>query len=167
MNYKFKIRIISRMKKIFLGFFLIGLFSEIAVPKEFVDLIKIYEKSMQRSAHQWIEKNYAKALDGLYRTSDYLSKHMPPPEQRYNWSGCIALKTYTIVIARLVEEDMYLLQNQEKMVSLTRMQAKKWADLLDVQSKAWNNVNTSTVPEDSLRKIWINRFNTVIKQTRN
>lgn len=121
-----------------------------------------YQKKMDESAELWLQKKYAKAKDGFHQAEDILLDHMPPPSQAYVWSGWCALKTYTLLLVRLVEVDQYCGDAPSKLCEELTGQAIHWSDVLIDQTRAWNEVEPSQPDELPSRLQWMKRFQSAI-----
>ena len=137
----------------------------IAQKHSFDDVLSRYEEKMEQAARKWIEKDYARALDGFTSARVLLSDNMPPSTDMYAWEQARALKTYTVVLARLTEVDFYRRRDQEDQVVQVAEQAREWAEVLNEQADGWAEVDTQDMEEASSRVRWIRRFLTAIRQT--
>ena len=126
------------------------------------DWITEFESILNTAAENWLDKDYAKALDGFSSAQIMLKRYMPPPTEVYKWRMCLAFKTYTLVLTRLVETDMHRSEeNMERVVQLVE-QAEKWVDILKKQAKEWKNVRVKDPDKVSSRDRWLNRFSKAV-----
>lgn len=137
----------------------------IAQQNSFDDVLSKYEEKIQQAARSWIKKNYARALDGFTSARELLSDNMPPSSDTYAWEEARALKTYTVVLARLTEIDFYRNRGRTDQVIHVAKQAQEWAEVLNEQANDWAEVETQDLEEASSRVRWIKRFLKAIRQT--
>lgn len=137
----------------------------IAQQNSFDDVLSEYEEKMDQAARNWIQKNYAKALDGFTSARELLSDNMPPSTETYEWEEARTLKTYTVVLARLTEVDFYRERGRIDQVIHVAKQAQEWSEVLNEQANGWAEVYTPDLEEASSRVRWIKRFLTAIRQT--
>jgi len=128
--------------------------------------IKQYKAVMDGVAKSWVQKDYAKALDGLNSARSLLSYNMPFPTDIYAWRMVRALKTYTLVMTRLIEVDLYIQRKDSERVIQLSTQAQEWANTLNEQGEDWNRVFTQNQDEIFLRVEWLDRFNKSIDRAR-
>lgn len=134
--------------------------------EEFIRVTREFEFKMNKAAENWLNQNYGRALDGFYDARDFLTSNMPVPSENYAWEWCRALKTYVIVLARLVEYDMYKSQNQEALSSRVMKQAVEWAQILELQAKDWIALKTNDPILTANREKWIKRFYAAIQRVK-
>ena len=134
-------------------------------PVESDEWIKQLKAVMDGVAKSWVQKDYAKALDGLTSARSLLSYNMPFPTDIYAWRMYRALKTYTLVITRLIEVDLYIERKDMQRVIQLATQAQEWADALDGQGQDWERVVTQNHDEIYLRAEWLDRFEKSIDRT--
>ena len=134
-------------------------------PVESDEWIKQFKAVMDGVAKSWVQKDYAKALDGLTSARSLLSYNMPFPTDIYAWRMYRALKTYTLVMTRLIEVDLYIERKDMQRVIQLATQAQEWADALKDQGEDWNRVFTQNQDEIFLRTEWLDRFEKSIDRT--
>ena len=132
----------------------------------FVQVVSRYAERMQQAARSWLNKNYARALDGFYSARELLSENMPSPTDSYAWNGCCALKTYAVVLARMVEIDLYLSQGQTELAESVVEQVEEWTEILEEQMNGWSKVEGLSSLEEALRSHWMEHFERVILQAK-
>jgi len=145
-------------------FFLVLWEPSVAQEDSFDRMVFQYEEKMQQAATSWVKKNHTRALDGFYAAREWLSEKMPSAMNDYEWSGWQAMKTYSVVLARLVEGDLYHREGRFNMVDRVSEQALEWAEILKEQTDAWSKVRVRTPTEESIRKKWVGRFRSAIRQ---
>ena len=72
------------------------------------------------------------------------------------------MKTYTVVLARMVEVDLYQSKGEDNLVIQIAEQALEWARVLKEQASAWLRFKAQSPEEISLRSRWLKRFRTAI-----
>ncbi|MFH1943376.1 MAG: hypothetical protein ABIL68_14840 [bacterium] len=132
----------------------------------FYGIVPQYEQKMNDAARSWMNKNYSRALDGFFSAKALLTKHMPTPLDPYGWHWCQAMQTYTVVLERMVEVDMYRIEGKEDFVRKMAEQAMEWAETLKKQAGAWMKVQVQDPTESTLRKQWIQRFLKAVNQAK-
>ena len=153
----------KRMKQIILCVVGLGSISVFAQTQMSIhEMLSLYQKTMDQSAEQWLEKKYAKAKDGLYRAEDMISDNMPSPSNSYEWTGCCALKTYTLLLVRMVEVDQHCKEDQSKLCKELMRQAMHWSDVLIDQARTWYQTKPSRPDVLSSRTQWLKRFQSAI-----
>ena len=153
----------ERIKKIILCVVGLGSISVFAQTQMSIhEMLSLYQKTMDQSAEQWLQKKYAKAKDGFYQAEDMLSDNMPSPSNSYEWTGCCALKTYTLLLVRMVEVDQHCKEDQSKLCNELVKQAMRWSDVLIDQTRAWNQIEPSRPDELPSRLEWMKRFQSAI-----
>lgn len=125
-----------------------------------------YEGKMDDAAKSWLNKDYGRALDSFYSANAFLSKNKPLPSDVYAWTGCRALKTYAVVLARMVEFDLYLNQDQNELVDEVAKQVMNWSEILKEQVYQWAQVETHSEADSLLRIRWTKRFHSAILRAR-
>jgi len=131
----------------------------------FSKVVSQYETVMQSAARNWVKKKYTRALDDFFLAREVISKNMPNPSESFAWHGSCALKTYTVVMARMVEIDIYRAERDEETVRKITQQAHTWAEILNEQANVWEKVKSQNAAETSLRTRWLSRFQKAIRQT--
>jgi hypothetical protein len=133
----------------------------------FETLEKEFESRMQRAAECWLKKQYSKALDQFYSGRDDLSENMPAPSNKFEWSACLALKTYAVLLARMVEADLLKSQRLDDMIPSVGRQIEDWKKILRDQSDEWTRLNSAAPWEEAVRSKWIRRFRSVLAAPKN
>ncbi len=131
----------------------------------FEKIVSSYQEKMQEAARSWLKKHYAIALDGFYSADQLLSKNMVSPSETYTWNGLRTLKTYTLVLIRLVQIDLYRSQDQNKLLASIVKQASDWAELLKEEVDAWRKVKITDPDAVVLRMRWMRRCQAAIRRT--
>jgi hypothetical protein len=132
----------------------------------FYSILPEFESKMAQAAISWKKGNYSRALDGFLLARDLISLHMPTPIDAYGWNWSRSLKTYTIVLARLVELDLIVKSGKTELLEETRHQAVEWGDVLQVQAMDWRKVESQNEEEKTIRNRWIGRYVQAIRQVR-
>jgi len=145
-------------------FFLVLGEPSVAQQESFNRVVFQYEEKMQQAATSWVKKNHTRALDGFYAAREWLSENMPSAMNDYEWAGWQAMKTYSVVLARFVEGDLYRREGRFDMVDRVSEQALEWAENLKEQADAWSKVRARTPTEESMREKWVGRFRSAIRQ---
>ena len=165
MILKFLIPSLMRLRVFFwLGVFLALEGCVFAQEDSFYNVVSNYEEKMDLAAKSWLNKNYSRALDGFYAARELLSKNMPTPLDPYGWGWCRSMKTYTVVLARMVEVDLYRSKGEVDLVSQIAVQALEWARVLKEQASAWLRFKAQSPEEILIRNRWLKRFRTAILQ---
>ena len=125
-----------------------------------------YQAVMDGAAKSWVQRDYAKALDGLSSARSLLSYNMPLPTEIFQWRMYRTLKTYALLLTRLVELDMYITKKDAQKVFNLAAQAQEWADNLDNQKRDWQRAKARSDDELLLRKTWVERFESAIDRAR-
>ncbi len=126
------------------------------------DWISEYEVVLKEAAKGWRNKDYARALDGFSSAQTILKNHMPSPTEVFEWKMCLALRTYTLLLTRLVEIDIYSDEKNTARVAELVNQARDWAVILKKQSKEWTTVKVEDPDRSSFRKRWLDRFSKAV-----
>ena len=126
------------------------------------DWISDYEVVLKEAAKDWRNKDYARALDGFSSAQIILKNHVPVPSEVFEWKMFLALRAYTLLLARLVEIDIYDDEENTERVTELVNQATDWADVLKKQSKEWAMVNVEDPDRSSFRKRWLDRFSKAV-----
>jgi hypothetical protein len=129
-------------------------------------LFSQYDIIVQNAARSWLSKNHVRALDGFYLAGEFITDHMPSPGDSFAWEGCRVLKTYSIVMARLVEIDMVQISKKKQEAVRLSVQAREWALILDDLSDIWEKNKTEHSEERNLRKRWLKRIRAAIEQVK-
>ncbi|MBN2029174.1 hypothetical protein JW824_02920 [bacterium] len=137
----------------------ISVFSQSA---DMAEALSLYEGKMNQSAKQWLDKDFAKAKDGFNQAQDILSDNMPPPSDSYMWAGFCALKTYTLLLIRMVEVDQHCGENQSELCKELVSQAIHWSYVLIDQARTWNQTQPSRPDGLPSRTQWLKRFQSAI-----
>ncbi len=143
-------------------FMVLGSISVFSQSMEMDETLSLYEKKMNQSAKQWLEKDYAKAKDGFNQAQNILSDNMPLPSDSYVWAGFCALKTYTLLLIRMVDVDQNCGENPSELCQELIGQAIHWSDVLIDQARTWNQTKPSRPDEVSSRTRWLKRFQSAI-----
>ncbi|MCJ7813348.1 hypothetical protein MUP95_08555 [bacterium] len=129
---------------------------------DFYEVLSLYEKRMNQSAENWLQEEYGKALDSFHSATDLLSANMPSPSNMYFWSEFCALKTYTLLLTRMVEVDQHCSEGQSELCKEVIEQALSWSDILKEQTGIWIQIDTSRSDDFFSRLLWIKRFESAI-----
>lgn len=138
----------------------------VAIQESFYDVLPVFEKRLSQAVVSWKNGNHSRARDGFYQARDLLSEHMPTPMDAYGWNWSRSLKTYAIVLARLVELESIKRKDAGQQMRRMRDQAMEWADVLQQQAMEWRVIKVSGGAEARTRQIWINRYVQAIRRVR-
>ncbi len=128
------------------------------------EVLSLYEKRMNESAENWLQREYGKALDSFQSAEDLLSINMPSPSNVYLWSEFRTLKTYTLLLARFVEVDQNCGESQSELCKEVIEQAVHWSEVLIKQARTWNQIEITRSDELLSRLRWMKRFESAIRR---
>lgn len=132
----------------------------------FDQVILKYEEGMQKAAKLWMNKSFAMALDEFQENHDVLADNMPEPTDRYRWGAFLALKTYTIMLSRMVEAEMYSYEGQSDLLEPVVGQTHTWSSLLVEQATTWKKIEVELPDQRIFRNRWLKRFARAIQKAR-
>ena len=136
------------------------------VQQSFYDVLPTFKRRMSQAVVCWKNGNYSRARDTFYSARELISEHMPTPMDTYGWNWSRSLKTYTIVLARLVELEVIADQNNDSMMVRMNDQVMEWADVLHQQAMEWKAVRVKNDVEEETRSIWLSRYIQAIRRVR-
>ena len=146
---------------------LLLLFAGLAQSRQDNDqVIGLYEADMNQAAKNWMDHNYAAALDDFDSAKKILQSHMPLPSEGFSWNTFQSLKIYTVLLTRLVEVERYQNGEETELSQKAKKQAKDWADDLKNQTKKWMTLENLSPEDETLRLKWIKRFYSVIQKVK-
>jgi hypothetical protein len=131
---------------------------------DFDSLASAFETRMNAAASSLMKKQPARALDGFIEARDWISRQPISYGDSFAWSGCRALMSYAVVLARLAEAEVDS-SIQTPLTRQIRSQAREWADILSKQSESWSKIEPCTPGQTTVRLKWIKRFQSVIVKT--
>jgi hypothetical protein len=133
------------------------------VPDEWISQ---YESVMNGVAASWANNDFAKALDGLSSARTVLSFNMPLPTEIFVWRMYRTLKTYTIVLTRLVELEVAIQSKDLPKVKRLILQVEDWAEVLEDQARDWRRIEIQNRGMIAFRERWLVRFKEALDRVR-
>ena len=133
------------------------------VPDEWISQ---YESVMNGVAACWANNDFAKALDGLSSARKILSFNMPLPTEIFAWRMYRTLKTYTIVLTRLVELEVAIQSKDLPKVKRLTLQVEDWAEVLEDQARDWRKIEIQNRGMITFRERWLVRFKEALDRVR-
>lgn len=122
---------------------------------------------MDDAVKAWLNKNYGKSLDSFKKAKELLAKSTFASSEGFELEGCQALQTYTLVLARMAESEMYEANGQNTLSREVARQSKVWADKLILHGKTWYKIQLIDEKEIQFRQKWLSRFRSVILRSKN
>jgi len=159
--------------RIFISFLIVVLYGNLlwaergktfAQQNSFEKIVSSYQKKMDEAARSWLKKDYARALDSFYSADQLLSENMVSPSETYAWNGLRTLKTYTLVLIRLIQIDLYRSQDQNNLLASIVKQASDWAALLREEANVWGRVKIADPHAVILRMHWMKRCEAAVRR---
>ncbi len=137
------------------------------VNNRFIDIVKRFEAVMQKSAQEWRKKNFPRAIDNCSVAEKIISSNMPSPLMLFEWRGCMALRTYAVLVSKMIEVDL-LISREEKSLAEERIkQIRRWGRLLGEQMNEWRKSPVEDETKRLLRRRWIGYLASCVKHAEN
>lgn len=156
----------KRIIKTTLLIILTGISSLYAANNTFYNLIEDFEIKLDEAAIAWIEKNHGRALDLFLEAREMLAQSVFATSEGFEWEACQSLQSYTLVLSRMTEAEMYMKNDQETLGNQLNAQALEWADKLVEHGKAWRKIHSTDTRENNFRIKWLQRFKLAILKAR-
>ncbi len=132
----------------------------------FYQLISDYENKIDDAAIAWLDKNYGRALDQFKSAKELLAKSVFSSTEGFEFEACQSLQSYTLVLARIAEAQMYHENDQIGLSDEITSQANLWAEKLLVQGKSWYKIKTLDEKEIRFRQKWLSRYRSAIMKAK-
>ncbi len=124
---------------------------------ELYPLLEKYEAGMQQAAQDWLAQKYLAAIDGFNLSRKLLDDNLPPPSERFAWECFSTLKSYSLMLMRLVQADYFRAKGEEARRTQTLRQARQWAGNLQQDAETWKKAVCRDPRESRLRQKWLTR----------
>ncbi len=132
----------------------------------FYQLISDYENKMDDAAVAWLDKNYGRTLDQFKSAKELLAKSVFSSTEGFEFEACQSLQSYTLVLARMAESQMYQENSQINLSDEIASQANLWAEKLLDQGKSWYKIKTLDEREIRFRQKWLSRYRSAIMKAK-
>jgi hypothetical protein len=128
--------------------------------------VSIYEHEMEQGVLLWKNKQYGGALDRLHTAQTVITENMPLPAEHFKWYAGLSMKTYVLVLIRMIELEMKEKEENPEAVRNRTIQICEWGEKLQDQAKSWRLVENVSPPDSVLRETWIRRYLAALKRVK-
>lgn len=143
---------------------LFGTLPVLTQQKPFLEWVSSYEQEMVHGVGLWKKGEYGSALDRLRAARDIVTANIPKPTEYYKWYAGLSMKTYALVLIRMIEMEVEEQEGKSEAVLNRTTQIYEWGEKLKEQAKAWILVEDVSPPDSLLRETWIRRYLAVLKR---
>jgi hypothetical protein len=128
-------------------------------------IVEAFEVRMQKAARLWLDGKYFEAIDGFNSAKEWIDERLPSPSNPYPWLCATTLKTYALLMIRLVQSAYYKSENRMVQYRESVKQAENWSTRLKRQIEMWEVVQPANSEEYTLREAWKKRIQLAIRRT--
>ncbi len=132
----------------------------------FYNLIEDFEIKLDEAAISWIEGKHGRALDTFRESREMLAHSVFASTEGFEWEACQSLQTYTLVLSRMTEAEMYKQNGQDELGNQINRQAMDWADKLVKHGTEWRKIHSADARENNFRIKWLQRYKLAILKAR-
>ena len=130
------------------------------------DWMSAYEREMGGAVQSWKDGQFGSALDRMRTARDLIGKNIPQPSDEFRWHASRSIKTYTLLLIRLVEFEMSEKDKKSESAQQSVRQIYKWGEKLIEQAKVWGSVEAESDENEQLRKNWFRRYRTALDRVK-
>jgi hypothetical protein len=120
--------------------------------------IPAYEKEMVEAVKSWTNKQYGSALDHMRSARELIAQNIPSPSDSYYWHASCSMKTYALLLIRLVELDIDEQEGKTESTHRTVRQVLEWGEKLKEQARDWASIKVESPSAQQLRETWLRRY---------